>query len=88
VVLSLAEDVTDDGTVAVLAVRDFGLGIPAADLPYIFERFRRGANVAGRVGGTGIGLAGVRTFVESHGGTVTVESEEGVGSTITVRLPK
>jgi signal transduction histidine kinase len=71
----------------VLAVRDSGFGIPSADLPYIFERFRRGANVAGRVGGTGIGLAGVRTFVESHGGTVSVNTTEGVGSTFTVRLP-
>ena len=72
---------------AVLAVRDEGIGVPAADLPHIFERFRRGSNVAGRIGGTGIGLAGVRALVEDHGGTIAVESQEGVGSTFTVRLP-
>jgi signal transduction histidine kinase len=72
---------------AVLGVRDHGLGIPAADQPHIFERFRRGANVRGSIGGTGIGLAGVRSLVESHGGTVGFESQEGSGSTFRVRLP-
>jgi signal transduction histidine kinase len=76
-----------DGNVAVLSVHDAGLGVPEADLPYIFERFRRGGNVAGRIGGTGIGLAGVRALVESHGGSIAVNSQEGMGSTFTVRLP-
>ena len=70
-----------------LSVRDRGLGIPAADLPHIFERFRRGANVVGRIEGTGIGLAGAHQIVEQHGGTITAESQEGVGTTFTVRLP-
>lgn len=69
------------------SVRDNGVGIPAADLPHIFERFRRGSNVAGRIAGTGIGLAAVKQIVEQHGGTVTVESVEGSGTTVTVRLP-
>ena len=72
---------------AVICVRDCGLGIPAADLPFIFERFHRGANVAGRIGGSGIGLADVREVVSQHGGTVEVESTEGAGSCFTVRLP-
>jgi signal transduction histidine kinase len=75
------------GAAAVLAIRDPGLGVPEADLPHIFERFRRGSNVTGRIGGTGIGLAGVRALVESHGGTISVESVEGEGSTFTVELP-
>lgn len=72
---------------AILQVSDQGLGIPAADLPHIFERFHRGGNVAGRIAGSGIGLAAVRQIVEQHGGTISVESREGEGSTFTVRLP-
>ncbi|MEA2513232.1 MAG: hypothetical protein QOJ59_2719 [Thermomicrobiales bacterium] len=72
---------------AVLTVRDEGIGIPAADLPWIFERFRRAGNVAGRVAGTGIGLAGARQIVAQHGGTIAVASEAGRGTTVTVRLP-
>jgi PAS domain S-box-containing protein len=75
------------GMWAVLSVTDQGMGIPVADLPHLFERFRRGGNVAGRIAGTGIGLAGAKQIVEQHGGTITVESEEGNGATFTVRLP-
>ena len=72
---------------AVLRVRDEGVGIPAGDLPHIFERFYRGSNVGAYTPGTGIGLAGARQIVEQHGGTITVESVEGQGTTVTVRLP-
>ena len=75
------------GPAALIAVQDRGVGIPAADLPYIFERFRRAANVVGHIRGTGIGLASARQIVEQHGGTITVESQEGVGSRFTVHLP-
>ena len=75
------------GPVAVIAVTDRGVGVPAADLPHIFERFQRAGNVAGRIEGTGIGLASARHIVEQHGGNITVESVEGAGSTFTVRLP-
>jgi signal transduction histidine kinase len=71
----------------VLTVRHHGLGSPAADLPHVFERFRRGANVGGYIGGTRIALAGVRSLVDSHGGAVSVASQEGAVSTFTVRLP-
>ncbi|HEY8446965.1 MAG TPA: GAF domain-containing protein [Thermomicrobiales bacterium] len=72
---------------AILTVADEGIGIPAADLPHVFERFRRGANVAGVAAGSGIGLSGVEQVVEQHGGTINVASEEGRGSSFTVRLP-
>jgi PAS domain S-box-containing protein len=72
---------------ALVQVRDEGIGIPADDLPHIFERFHRGANVSGRIPGTGIGLAAAQEIVEQHGGSISVQSQEGVGSTFTVRLP-
>jgi len=75
------------GPEAVLVVRDEGIGIPAADLAHIFDRFARAGNVVGHFQGTGIGLASARGIVEQHGGTIAVESTEGVGSTFTVRLP-
>ncbi|HKC72796.1 MAG TPA: sensor histidine kinase, partial [Chloroflexota bacterium] len=75
------------GPEAVLVVRDEGIGIPAADLAHIFDRFARAGNVVGHFQGTGIGLASARGIVEQHGGTIAVGSTEGVGSTFTVRLP-
>lgn len=76
-----------DGPWARIDVRDEGVGIPAADLDRIFERFQRGSNVTGRIRGTGIGLAGARQIVGQHGGSITVSSEEGSGTTVTVSLP-
>ena len=77
----------EDGQVAI-AIRDRGLGIEPADQARIFEKFVRGSS-ADRVGtkGTGIGLAMVRHIVDAHGGTVTVDSTPGGGSTFTLRLP-
>ena len=72
---------------AVLSVSDRGVGIPEADLPRVFERFHRGANVARSIRGSGVGLAGARQIVQQHRGTIEVESAEGKGSTFTVRLP-
>jgi PAS domain S-box-containing protein len=74
-------------TWAVVTVTDQGVGIPRADLDRIFERFQRASNVQGRIGGTGIGLASICQIVVQHGGSIDVESEEGTGSTFTVRLP-
>jgi len=71
-----------------LRVRDQGMGIPAEDLPHIFERFRRGRNVAPAISGSGVGLASAYRLVTMHGGTLTVESQEGAGSTFTVSLPR
>ncbi|WP_139559712.1 ATP-binding protein [Methylotetracoccus oryzae] len=71
-----------------LVVRDTGIGIPASELPRIFERFHRVQNRGGRSHeGSGIGLALVRELVKLHGGNVSVDSAEGRGSTFTVTLP-
>lgn len=77
----------DDGSV-VLRVEDSGVGIPSKDIPRVFERFYRVDRARSReTGGTGLGLAIVRHVTENHGGTVTVRSELGRGSTFEVRLP-
>ena len=71
-----------------LSVRDTGVGIPPTELPRLFERFHRVEGQAGRTQeGTGIGLALVQELVRLHGGTVTVESAPGQGSTFTVAIP-
>jgi signal transduction histidine kinase len=70
-----------------LVVQDQGVGISAADLPYVFERFRRGENVSGTVGGSGIGLSSVQQIVQEHGGEVAIDSREGEGTRVTVWLP-
>ncbi|WP_269178897.1 ATP-binding protein [Modestobacter sp. VKM Ac-2979] len=72
----------------VLTVADTGIGIPAAELPLVFDRFHRvQGSLARNREGTGIGLALVRELVGLHGGTVTVDSEPGAGSTFTVTIP-
>jgi len=77
----------DAGPHARITVTNQGLGIPAADLPFIFDRFARAGNVVGHIQGTGIGLASARGIIKQHGGTITVESREGHGATFTIRLP-
>jgi signal transduction histidine kinase len=73
---------------AVLTVTDTGVGIPAADLERIFERFYRTAAATRQViPGTGLGLAIAKAIVAAHDGTITVDSTEGQGSTFTVCLP-
>jgi PAS domain S-box-containing protein len=69
-----------------IQVVDQGVGIPASDLPHIFDRYSRGGNVGG-IKGTGLGLAGVRQIVLQHGGTTEIESQEQHGTTVTVELP-
>jgi signal transduction histidine kinase len=69
-------------------VADSGMGIPAADLPHIFEPFRRGNHAAtGHIHGNGLGLSLVKHIVEAHGGKVAVASTEGRGSVFTIHLP-
>jgi len=75
------------GPEVLLSVEDRGIGIPPADLERIFARFERGANVAGRFSGTGIGLAIARQIVEQHGGSLSVHSAVGQGSTFTLHFP-
>ncbi|MCY1016117.1 ATP-binding protein [Pyxidicoccus sp. MSG2] len=74
---------------AVLTVQDTGVGIPEEELPRVFERFYRVRSTEGRSHeGTGIGLALVQELVRLHGGSVSVTSRLGEGSTFTVRLPR
>jgi signal transduction histidine kinase len=76
-----------DGAQLWLSVADQGPGIPADDLPKVFDRFWRGSNGTGSERRTGLGLSIVRQIVESHGGQVSVTSEMGAGSVFTLRLP-
>jgi signal transduction histidine kinase len=71
----------------VVSVTDTGSGIPAEDLPHIFERFYRveKSKAAGR--GYGLGLAITKEIVQAHGGAISVESVSGLGTKFTVRLP-
>lgn len=77
-----------DGGVVLTSVSDYGIGIPKDEIPQLFERFHRARNVSSRYyGGLGLGLYIARAIVEAHGGNITVVSEEGKGSTFTMRLP-
>jgi signal transduction histidine kinase len=72
----------------ILQVEDTGIGIPARELPHMFERFYRVENAAGRsYEGTGIGLSLTKELVTLHGGKIEVESTEGKGSTFTITVP-
>jgi signal transduction histidine kinase len=75
-----------DGPSAVLEVADTGIGIPAAELPRIFDRFWRG-QAAAQTSGSGIGLAIAAEIVSAHGGTLTAASEPGEGTRLTLALP-
>lgn len=75
-----------DGDGVALSVSDTGCGIPPEYLPHIFEKFIRVPGQS-RGSGTGLGLAIVREIVTAHGGTITCESEPGVGTTFRLRLP-
>ena len=71
-----------------ITVSDHGAGIPAADLPHIFEPFYRGADAVERqIQGHGLGLSLVRRIVVAHGGNVTVSTRPGAGTTFTITLP-
>jgi signal transduction histidine kinase len=77
-----------DEAVVHLTVADQGIGIPADDLPLLFDRFHRGRNVDDRrFTGWGLGLSICQRIVEQHGGQMSVTSREGVGSIFQVMLP-
>lgn len=74
------------GQISTLTVTDSGIGIPAAELPHIFDRFWRGRQAA-RTSGSGIGLAIAAELTRAHGGDLTAQSEPGRGTTMTLSLP-
>ena len=81
--------VTLDGDIGkqyIFTVQDQGIGIPPADQEHLFDAFVRGSNVS-TITGSGLGLAIVKQAVEQHGGTIQLESESGLGTTIHVTIP-
>ena len=71
-----------------ITIADRGIGIPESDLPYVFEAFYRGREVvAAQVHGSGLGLSLVKNIIEAHGGTISVSSVLGEGSSFTLSLP-
>jgi two-component system, OmpR family, phosphate regulon sensor histidine kinase PhoR len=80
--------ISGEGDEVVLVVADRGIGIPEAEQDRVFARFFRSSlAVTGEIQGTGLGLSLVHAVTERHRGTVTVQSAEGEGTTVTVRLP-
>jgi heavy metal sensor kinase len=87
---AVAIDCSRDAGQVVLSVRDTGVGIAPGDLPHVFDRFWRADQARSRTGqrpGVGLGLAISKWIVEAHGGTITVQSRPGRGTTFTVTLP-
>ncbi len=82
-------DVEDDGGNILIRVRDTGIGIPKGEMGKLFEEFYRATNARlTEKSGTGLGLAIAKQVVARHGGKIWAESEEGVGSTFSIILPK
>lgn len=86
--IEVAVSKSRDNKAATISVADTGSGIPADELPFVFDRFYRGSS-AGSTGssGSGLGLAIVKALVEAHHGSVCVTSETGHGTTLSVKLP-
>lgn len=79
-------DLTCENDIAIFRVKDQGRGIPLKDQTHLFQTFYRGSNV-GTTKGTGLGLAIVKKCVDLHGGQIQIDSQENVGTTVTVMLP-
>jgi len=76
----------DDRKLMIMFI-DSGVGIPAADIPFIFDKFYRASNAHNETPGTGLGLAIVKSIVENHQGRIWAESKLGKGTTFTILLP-
>ena len=83
---SVTVSVESRGDLVMISVRDTGIGIPATHLPHIFDRHWHAQRIA-PTAGTGLGLAIAKGIIEAHGGRITVDSTEGVGSTFSFTLP-
>lgn len=79
-------ELSSDSEHVLLRVSDQGIGIPQKDISQLFDPFHRAQNV-GNIQGTGLGLAIVKRVIEIHEGAIHVESQEGVGTTFTVKIP-
>ncbi|MEA2652514.1 MAG: hypothetical protein QOI85_2235 [Chloroflexota bacterium] len=80
---------SEDEVQATIEVRDTGAGIPADELPRVFERFYRGTNTGeARASGSGLGMAIVRSIVEMHGGEIEISSVVGEGTVVRITLPR
>jgi signal transduction histidine kinase len=78
-----------DGEAATIVVSDNGPGVPAGECETLFDPFRRsGERSARREGSMGLGLPLTRHYVEAHGGTVSLESQTGQGTTVSIHLPR
>src|SRR5262249_48160298 len=85
---SVEVSLREEGDAALLRVHDTGSGIPADELPHLFQRFHRRRGTQARTHeGSGIGLALVNDIVQLHGGRVSVQSSTGQGTTFEVRIP-
>ncbi len=86
---SVRVETRGDSGAGVLVVSDDGPGIAEKDLPRVFERFFRGdVSRSGKTGGTGLGLAISKAIVEAHGGTISIASEPGICTALTLRIPE
>lgn len=79
--------VSQDNGFITVEVQDTGIGIPAEDMPHLFEEFFRASNVAKTTKGTGLGLSLVKYIIERHGGRISVESEQGKGTSFKFTIP-
>jgi signal transduction histidine kinase len=87
-IMAIRIDARMEGKEMVIAVSDQGIGIDAEDVPRVFDKFYRAESGENKnITGSGIGLTLVKEIVESHGGTISVASEPGIGSTFTIRIP-
>jgi signal transduction histidine kinase len=85
---SIRVSASTEQDMALMEVTDNGLGIPASDQQELFGRFFRASNAVERsIPGTGLGLAIVRTIVDNHAGEITIDSQEGEGTTVLVKIP-
>ncbi len=85
----IAIRVTDEGETVLVEIADRGIGIPEDEIPRVFDEFYRATNArAAERDGTGLGLSMARQVVERHGGEIWIESREGRGTTVSMRLPR
>lgn len=85
---AISDDPAGNGKTACLEIIDTGIGIPADELPHIFERFYRGHNIAQlNIPGTGLGLTIAKEIMDLHNGKIEIESQPGTGSTIRLLWP-